>query len=132
MRFTTTAFSELETIPPEYAFGKIDNRTHVSLSENLNPDFAWSDVPVGTRSFAILCHDPDVPSKGDDVNQEGRAVPKSLARIDFFHWVVVDLPAAMVGVQAGEFSSGVVSRGKPGPQAPHGGRHGINDYTGWF
>ena len=23
-------------------------------------------------------------------------------------------------------------RGKPGPDAPHGARHGINDYTGWF
>ena len=32
----------------------------------------------------------------------------------------------------GEFSSGVVARGKPGPQAPHGARHGINDYTKWF
>jgi phosphatidylethanolamine-binding protein (PEBP) family uncharacterized protein len=41
---------------------------------------------MGTKSFAIVCHDPDVPSKGDDVNQEGRAVPRSLARVDFFHW----------------------------------------------
>jgi Raf kinase inhibitor-like YbhB/YbcL family protein len=52
--------------------------------------------------------------------------------VDFFHWVLVDLPASMAGVQAGEFSSSVVSRGKPGPSAPRGGRHGINDYTGWF
>jgi hypothetical protein len=26
----------------------------------------------------------------------------------------------------------VTTRGKGGPTAPHGGRHGINDYTGWF
>jgi Raf kinase inhibitor-like YbhB/YbcL family protein len=31
-------------------------------------------------SFALICHDPDVPSKGDDVNQEDRTVPASLAR----------------------------------------------------
>jgi Raf kinase inhibitor-like YbhB/YbcL family protein len=132
MKFTTTAFAELEPIPPEYAFGKIDPRTRMSLSENLNPDFAWSDVPVGTRSFALLCHDPDVPSKGDDVNQEGRIIPATLPRVDFFHWVLVDLPSTMTKIACGEFSNGVTSRGKAGPQAAHGARQGINDYTGWF
>jgi Raf kinase inhibitor-like YbhB/YbcL family protein len=110
----------------------MDASTHATLSKNRNPQLAWTDVPTGTKSFALICHDPDVPSRGDDVNKEGRTVPKSLPRVDFFHWVLVDLPASMVGVQAGEFSSSVVSRGKPGPSAPRGGRHGINDYTGWF
>jgi len=55
--------------------------------------------------------------QGDDVNQEGRTIPASLPRIDFFHWVLVDLPPSDVGVAAGEFSSSVVPRGKPGPQA---------------
>ena len=87
---------------------------------------------MGTKSFAIVCHDPDVPSKGDDVNQEGRAVPRSLARVDFFHWVLVDIPAAVTTIDAGQFASSVTPRGKPGPAAPHGARQGINDYTGWF
>ena len=132
MRFTTTAFGELEAIPADYAFGKTDPRTHISLSDNLNPDFAWNDVPVGTRSFALLCHDPDVPSKGDDVNQEGKVVSANLPRVDFFHWVLIDLPTTMTKIACGEFSKGVTPRGKPGPQAPHGARQGINDYTGWF
>jgi Raf kinase inhibitor-like YbhB/YbcL family protein len=42
------------------------------------------------------------------------------------------LPASQVGANVGEYSSSVVARGKPGPDAPHGARHGINDYTGWF
>ena len=132
MKLTTTAFSELEAIPAEYAFGKIDPKSRVSLSENLNPDFAWNDVPVGTRSFVLLCHDPDVPSKGDDVNQEGRVVPANLPRVDFFHWVLIDLPTTMTKIACGEFSNGVTARGKAGPQAAHGARQGINDYTGWF
>src|SRR5213076_3256532 len=106
-----------------------DAKTHATLSKNRNPQVAWSDVPMGAKSFAILCHDPDVPSKGDDVNKEGRVVQRSLQRVDFFHWVLVDLPAAAVGVMAGEFSSSVVARGKPGPAAAHGSRQGINDYT---
>ena len=35
-------------------------------------------APAGTTSFALICHDYDVPSKGDDVNKERRSVPASL------------------------------------------------------
>ena len=102
------------------------------LSANRNPDLAWSGLPAGTKSLVLLCHDPDVPSRGDDVNKEGRTVSASLARVDFFHWVLVDLPADAAPIERGEFSDGVTARGKPGPQAPRGARQGINDYTGWF
>jgi len=132
MKLTSQDFDDGAGIPAQFAFCAPDAKTHATLSKNHNPQLAWSGVPTGTKSFAIVCHDPDVPSKGDDVNKEGRTVPASLARVDFFHWVLVDLPAAVVGVSAGEFSSSVVPRGKPGPQAPHGARHGINDYTAWF
>jgi hypothetical protein len=132
MKLTTTAFADHGAIPAEFAFGKIDASTHVALSQNLNPDFAWSATPPGTRSFALVCHDPDVPSKGDDVNLEGRVVPASLPRVDFFHWVLIDLPASASSIARGAHSSGVTARGKPGPAAPGGGRHGVNDYTGWF
>ncbi len=133
MKLTTTAFADSGIIPGEFAFAVIDPATHVKLSANRNPDFAWSGVPSGTRSLALLCHDPDVPSRGDDVNQEGRAVPASLPRVAFFHWAL-DRPRRprRTGIERGEHSDGVVARGKPGPQAPREGRHGINDYTAWF
>ena len=132
MKLTSSSFDDGGVIPAEYAFCAPDARTHATLSKNQNPHLAWMEVPVGTRSFAIVCHDPDVPSRGDDVNQEGRTVPKSLPRVDFFHWVLVDLPASVVSVNVGEFSSAVTPRGKPGPAAAHGARQGINDFTGWF
>ena len=132
MKLASSSFEDGAPIPAQYAFCAQDPKSHVTLSQNRNPHLAWTGAPVGTKSFAIICHDPDVPSRGDDVNQEGRTVPKSLARVDFFHWVLVDLPASVAGVNVGEFSSGVVARGKPGPRAAHGARHGINDYTGWF
>ena len=132
MKLASSSFDDGGVIPAQYAFCAMDAKTHATLSKNQNPQLSWLDVPMGTRSFALVCHDPDVPSQGDDVNKEGRVVPKSLPRVDFFHWVLVDLPASTVGVNVGEYSSSVVPRGKPGPAAPHGARHGINDYTGWF
>ena len=132
MRVTSTSFADGGAIAPEFAFCAPDAKTHVTLSKNRNPQLSWSGAPAGTKSFAVICHDPDVPSRGDDVNQEGRVVSASLARVDFFHWVLVDLPASITTVAAGEFSSSVTPRGKPGPAAAHGSRQGVNDYTGWF
>jgi len=132
MELTTSAFANNGVIPAEFAFGAIDTATHVKLSGNRNPDLRWSGLPPGTRSLVVLCHDPDVPSRGDDVNQEGRKVPASLPRVDFFHWVLVDLRPDTPPIERGEFSEGVTARGKPGPHAPRDARQGINDYTGWF
>lgn len=132
MKLSSQSFSDNAVIPGEFAFAVIDPATHVALSSNRNPHLAWSDVPAGTQSFALICHDPDVPSSGEDVNQEGREVPASLPRVDFFHWLLLDIPAAAREIAAGSHSDGVVARGKAGPAAPDGLRHGMNDYTGWF
>jgi Raf kinase inhibitor-like YbhB/YbcL family protein len=132
VKLESRSFNDGGVIPAEYAFCAPDARTHATLSKNRNPHLAWSNAPAGTKSFAIVCHDPDVPSRGDDVNQEGRVVPKSLARVDFFHWVLVDLPPAVSSIDAGQFASSVTPRGKRGHDAPLGARQGINDYTGWF
>ena len=132
MQLSSSSFSDGQKIPGDYAFCIPDPAHHVCLGRNLNPQLTWSDAPAGTRSFVVICHDPDVPSKGDDVNQEGRTVPAALPRVDFFHWVLVDLPASITTLKEGEFSSGITPRGKPGPQAAHGARQGINNYTDWF
>lgn len=129
MRLTSQSFVEGARIPGEYAFGVMDRAAHVVPSTNRNPHLAWSDVPAGAKSFVLICHDPDVPSRGDDVNQEGREIPVSLPRVDFFHWTLVDIAASTREIAAGEFSNGITPGGKPGPQAPHGTRQGINDFT---
>jgi Raf kinase inhibitor-like YbhB/YbcL family protein len=132
MRLSSNSFAEGQKIPGEFAFAVPDPTHHVSLGKNRNPHLVWGDVPEGIKSFALICRDPDVPSKGDDVNQEDRSVPASLPRVDFFHWVLVDLPADLREINVGEFSNEVTPRGKAGPTAPHGARRGINDYTALF
>lgn len=132
MKLVSQSIANGARIDGEFAFCVPAAEGHVTLSSNRNPHLAWSDVPAGTRSFALICHDPDVPSSGEDVNQEGRTVPASLPRVDFFHWSLVDIPADMREIAAGIFSSAVTARGKPGPAAAAGTRQGVNNYTEWF
>jgi hypothetical protein len=132
MKLTSDSFKDGAAIPGEFAFAVADPKTHVALSRNRNPHLAWTDAPEGTESFALIVHDPDVPSKGDDVNKEDREIPASLPRVDFYHWLLVDVPASMKEIAAGSQSDGVETHGKRGPAAPGGMRHGINSYTQWF
>jgi Raf kinase inhibitor-like YbhB/YbcL family protein len=132
MRLWSDSWVNGERIPPRFAAGRLDPAGGVTFSDNLNPHLAWSEVPVGSKSFALICHDFDVPSRGDDVNRTDREIPEDLPRVDFFHWVMVDLPASCHAMAEGEFSRGFTARGKSGPGALHGARHGLNDYTGWF
>ena len=132
MKLVSDSFEDNAPIPGQYAFAIKDERAHVRMSENRNPHFAWADLPRGTKSLALICHDPDVPSKGDDVNKEGVWIPKDLPRVQFCHWALVDLPPDAAPIKEGEFSNGVTAGGKKGPAGPRGARQGINDYTGWF
>ncbi|MDH3189298.1 MAG: YbhB/YbcL family Raf kinase inhibitor-like protein [Acidimicrobiia bacterium] len=123
-------FADDGPIPERNAFGRPDPETHVTFSSNLNPHLTWGDVPDGTRSFVLTMIDIDVPSRGDDVNQDGRTVPADLERVDFTHWLLADIPGDVREIASGHYSTRVSPRGKPGLT----GRpvEGVNDYTGWF
>jgi Raf kinase inhibitor-like YbhB/YbcL family protein len=132
MKLWSRSWVNGDPIPARFAAGRPDPDSVVTFSDNVSPHLAWDDLPAGTRSLALICHDFDVPSRGDDVNQPDREVPSDLPRVDFFHWVMVDLPASLRELGEGEFSQGFTPRGKAGPGTLHGARHGLNDYTGWF
>jgi Raf kinase inhibitor-like YbhB/YbcL family protein len=65
-----------------------------------SPALTWSGVPVETRSFALVCDDPDAP------------------RGTWQHWLLYNLPAEAVELDAGV---------PPKPELPSGARQGIND-----
>jgi Raf kinase inhibitor-like YbhB/YbcL family protein len=132
MKLTSQSFRDGGAIPGRCAFAVIDPKDHVRLSANRNPELSWSGAPAGTQGFALLCVDPDAPSVGTDVNQEGRSVKKSLARAEFMHWALVDLAPSVTRIEEGACSEGVMPHGKPAPKGPAGSRQGVNDYTGWF
>ncbi len=132
MKITSSSFDPDHAIPDEFAFGEPDPVNHFTFAPNKNPHLAWSDVPEGVRSFGLICVDTDVPTVGDDVNQEGRTVSKDLPRTDFYHWVMVDIAPELREIAEGSCSSGVTPGGKQNPSAPGGARQGVTDYTSWF
>ena len=132
MKLTSQSFRDGGAIPGRCAFAVPDEASHVRLSGNRNPELSWAGAPAGTKSYALLCIDPDAPTRPDDVNQEGRSVPRSLPRAEFMHWAIVDIPASVTRLDEGACSQGVTPRGKKQLQGPAGSRQGLNDYTGWF
>ena len=62
--------------------------------DNISPALAWSDVPDGTKSFALMVHDPAAPTGSG-----------------WWHWVVIDIPASLRSLpqNAGNVSSTATS-----------------------
>ena len=131
MQLTVYSFDDGAPIPGEYAFCIPADEGHVTFGANKNPHLSWSGAPEGTKSFAIIVTDPDVPSEPHDVNQEGKTVSKDLMRVDFYHWVLIDIPANINELKEGIDSDGVTPRGKKAEKTDYGLR-GINNYTDWF
>lgn len=51
---------------------------------NVSPSLAWSGAPAGTRSFALLMHDPDAPTGSG-----------------WWHWIVYNIPAGTSSLPTG-------------------------------
>ena len=108
MRLRSDDFHEMQPIPEACAFGRPGTDGEPCVwAANRNPHLAWSEVPASARSFALLCVDPDAPTRPDDVNKPDRRVPATLPRADFTHWLMVDLPAECRELARGSCSDGV-------------------------
>ena len=74
MKLHSNSFAHRQPIPSALAMGRKDGAAD-TFSDNRNPHFAWSDVPGGTLSFALLCIDPNVPTVAAMVGKPGIEIP---------------------------------------------------------
>jgi len=105
----------LEVKSSAFADGGAVPRKYTGEGEDVSPPLSWSNVPEGTKEFALICDDPDAP----------RPVP-------WVHWVLYKIPASVRELAEG--SSGGAREGRNdfgntgygGPMPPPG--HGVHHY----
>ena len=132
MQLTSKTFDHNGWIPEKCAFCIKDDETRMALGENKNPQLTWSNIPDGAQSLVLICVDTDVPSSLDNFNKEGKTISADLPRVDFMHWVMVDIEPFDGGVEEAECSDGITPKGKQNPNGPPGSRQGINGYTNFM
>jgi Raf kinase inhibitor-like YbhB/YbcL family protein len=108
MKLSSSAFQERGNIPKNYT----------GEGDDVSPALSWSNVPEGTKSFALFCHDPDAPL----------VTPGNYG---FVHWVLYNIPASVTQLAEGEksYASGANNFGRGGyggPMPPEG--HGLHHY----
>ena len=91
MKIFSSAFSEGTLIPKKFTCDDI----------NISPPLEWSEVPEGTKTFALICDDPDAPMG------------------TWVHWVLFNLPASVH-----ELSENI----PPIDKLPNGALQGKNDF----
>ena len=117
-------------IPGTFAYCVPAKEGHIAFGPNRSPAITWSKGPAGTASYAVIMIDPDAPTVFDTANKEGQTIPADLARTDFYHWVLVDIPSNVAGLPAGAESAGHAA--KPVGPTDHGlrGANSVGDFGG--
>ena len=88
---------------------------------NISPAIRWSRGPKGTRSYALVMTDLDVPKDLSLMNKPGIMIASDTPRVPFIHWTLIDIPPRITRLPKGAGSPGFVAMGKP----PGLGRYGI-------
>ena len=116
------ALSTMQLTSPAFQNGGAIPTKHTGEGEDVSPALSWRDAPAETKSFAVICHDPDAPL----------VTP---GRYGYVHWVLYDIPAGATGLTeaTSDYTQGVSDFGKPGyggPMPPPG--HGVHHYFFWL
>ncbi len=111
-KLTGTELKNNETLPNAQVY-----KGYGCNGGNVSPQLSWQNAPNNTKSFAIICHDPDAPRPNG-----------------WYHWLVVNIPNNTTSVQKGEKIKGALetvtdfgSSGYGGACPPVG--HGIHRYN---
>ena len=95
MKLTSSVFANGDVIPS----------LHTCQGRDVSPPLAWSDLPPGTQSLALIVDDPDAPDP---------AAPK----MTWVHWLLYNIPTT-----TRELGQGIQPQ-----ELPQGVREGLNDW----
>jgi len=116
---TSTDIATGQTMADRFTFNGMGCK-----GDNVSPALSWKDAPEGTKSFAIMVHDPDAPTGGAGI----------------WHWVAYNIPASVMSLPQGagtpdgskmpagsiQVSTDYLMPGYSGPCHPPGAAHSYN------
>lgn len=79
MKLTSPSFKNNEALDKRSAYTDCGG-------QNISPELIWSGAPEGTRSFVLICDDPDAPKPNTP----------------WVHWIVYDIPATVNKLAQGQ------------------------------
>jgi hypothetical protein len=88
MTLTSTAFESQGSIP----------KKHTCEGANVSPALAWTQVPGGTKSLALIVDDPDAPD------------PRA-PKMTWVHWIVYNIPPDVTAIAEGDRKLGGAVQG---------------------
>ena len=91
IKIVSAAFEEGGMIPKQYTCD----------GPSVSPPLSWTGVPKGAKSLALICDDPDAPSK------------------TWVHWVIYNIPPDTMGFPEHVAADSTL---------PNGARNGISDF----
>lgn len=95
MQLKSPSFENLRSIPAKYTCD----------GKDVPPPIEWSNVPNGTKSFALIVDDPDAPDPAD---------PK----MTWVHWIIYNIPTTFRSLPEGIQEKDL----------PEGTLQGLNDW----
>ena len=130
LQVSVGSFKSGQMMPTKFAFCVPAAQGHTTAGPNISPPISWSKGPAATKSYAIILHDTEAPAEQrEKMNKEGETLTTAVPRRNFFHWILVDIPANVTSLPEGAESTARVPRGKPATPAAGGGVRGLNDFT---
>jgi Raf kinase inhibitor-like YbhB/YbcL family protein len=99
MSTTESGFAEISLSSTAFEDGGPIPYLYTCEGDDISPPLQWSGAPVGTRTYAMVCEDPDAP------------------RGTWIHWVLYNISGDAV-----ELTKAVPTL----PELPSGARHGRN------
>jgi Raf kinase inhibitor-like YbhB/YbcL family protein len=73
----------MELTSPSFKHGEFIPRKYTCDGNDVSPPLNWDKAPVGTKSFALICDDPDAPMG------------------TWVHWVFYNIPPDLTSLQEG-------------------------------
>jgi Raf kinase inhibitor-like YbhB/YbcL family protein len=101
-----SATMTIELASPAFRAGETIPKQYTGDGKDMSPPLKWTEPPANTKSFALICDDPDAP------------------RGTWVHWVLFNLPA-----DRRELAEGMPAK----EELPNGAKQGTNDFPkiGW-